>query len=171
MRKASREMSAEWAYQVFEKAPYITVSMITENGEPYATPLSLVHTEGERFYFHCALEGKKNDIWENRPIVWLSAVRKCKPTVGPKDGSFTLEYESAMAPGKVTRVTDTEESIAAMRALCERFLPNHMDHFDEAIARSLNRTAVYRIDLTALPTGKRKQYGPNGEELKYGKEA
>jgi nitroimidazol reductase NimA-like FMN-containing flavoprotein (pyridoxamine 5'-phosphate oxidase superfamily) len=117
------------------------------------------------------LEGKKNEIWEKHPKVWLSAVRKCKPTVGPKDGSFTLEYESAMAAGEVTRITDTEECISAMRALCLRFLPNHMDYFEEAINRSLHRTAVYRIDLTEIPTGKRKQYGADGEELKYGKEA
>jgi hypothetical protein len=171
MRKVSREMPAEWAYEVFEKAPYVTVSMVTKDGEPYAVPLSLVHGDGEHFYFHCALEGKKNEVWEEYPKVWLSAVRKCKPTVGPKDGSFTLEYESAMAAGKVIRVTENEECISAMRALCIRFLPNHMDHFKEAIDRSLHRTAVYRIDLTEIPTGKRKQYGANGEELKYGKEA
>ena len=66
-------------------------------------------------------------------------------------------------------VTDVEEKVAALRAISERFLPQHMDAFDEAIHRSLHRTAVVRITLTASPTGKRKQYDKQGEEMKYGR--
>lgn len=50
---------------------------------------------------------------------------------------------------------------------CERFLPQHMDTFDSAIARSLDRTAVVRIRLTEPSTGKRKQYDRQGEKMKY----
>jgi hypothetical protein len=39
--------------------------------------------------------------------------------------------------------------------------------FDDAIARSLERTAVVKITLTEPPTGKRKQYDKEGEELKW----
>ena len=44
-----------------------------------------------------------------------------------------------------------------------------MDAFDDAIARSLKQTTVVKITLTAPPTGKRKQYDKQGEELKYGR--
>lgn len=44
-----------------------------------------------------------------------------------------------------------------------------MDAFDDAIRRSLGRTAVVRITLTAPPSGKRKQYDRNGDEMKYGR--
>ncbi|UKK52734.1 hypothetical protein [Prevotella sp. E2-28] len=44
--------------------------------------------------------------------------------------------------------------------------PKHMDAFDDAIARSLERTAVVKITLTEPPTGKRKQYDKEGEEMK-----
>ena len=57
MRKVSREMSAEWALEVFDKAPYITVSMTGEDGVPYGLPLSLVRTDEKTFWFHCATEG------------------------------------------------------------------------------------------------------------------
>ena len=33
-----------------------------------------------------------------------------------------------------------------------------MDAFDDAIRRSLDRTAVVKITLTEPPTGKRKEY-------------
>lgn len=167
MRKESRQMSAEWAFEVLDKAPYITVSMADEEEQPYGLPLSLVRTDEKTFYFHCALEGKKLDILKHNPRVCLSAVTKCKPTVGPKDGSFTLEFKSAIAFGTAEIIEDDTEKIAALRAICERFLPQHMDAFDVSIARSLGRTAVVRITVTEPPIGKRKLYDNQGDEMKW----
>jgi len=165
MRKASREMDAPFAYEVFDKAPYITVSFTRPDGTPYGVPLSLVRTDEQTFYFHCAMEGDKLDCIAANPAVFLSAVTKCAPTVGPKDGSFTLQYRSAMAEGRAEVITDRTEKIEALRAICLRFLPKHMDAFDEAIARSLDRTAIVKITLTSAPTGKRKQYDKEGNEM------
>ena len=169
MRKASREMPADWALDIMRKAPYITVSFIRPDGTAYGVPLSLASTDDKTWYFHCAPEGDKLDAIAAHPEVCLSAVTKCTPTVGPNDGSFTLQYRSAIAFGRAVLVTDVEEKVAALRAISERFLPQHMDAFDEAIRRSLHRTAVVRITLTASPTGKRKQYDKQGEEMKYGR--
>ena len=143
--------------------------MADGDGMPYSVPLSLARTDEKTFYFHCATEGKKLDILRERPRVCLTAVSKCKPTVGPKDGSFTLEFKSAIAFGKAEIVADDNEKREALRAICQRFLPNHMDAFDAAVERSMSRTAVVRITLTEPPVGKRKQYDANGDEMKYGR--
>ena len=74
-----------------------------------------------------------------------------------------------MAVGKAEIVTDRDETIEALKAICLRFLPKHMDAFDDAISRSLERTAVVKITLTEPPTGKRKQYDKEGEEMKWGR--
>ena len=169
MRKASREMDAAFALEVLDKAPYVTVSFTKPDGTPYGVPLSLTRTDEKTFYFHCALEGDKLDCIEANPHVALSAVTRCTPTIGPKDRSFTLQYKSAMAVGKAELVTDRDDKIDALRAICQRFLPKHMDAFDDAIARSLHRTAVVKITLTEPPTGKRKQYNKEGEEMKWGR--
>ena len=169
MRKASREMPADWALDIMRKAPYITVSFIRPDGTAYGVPLSLASTDDKTWYFHCAPEGDKLDAIAAHPEVCLSAVTKCTPTVGPNDGSFTLQYRSAIAFGRAVLVTNVEEKVAALRAISERFLPQYMDAFDEAVHRSLHRTAVVRITLTASPTGKRKQYDKQGEEMKYGR--
>lgn len=169
MRKASREMDSQWALEVMRKAPYITVSFTRADGSAYGVPLSLACTSEDVWYFHCAPEGDKLDAIAVHPEVCLSAVTKCQPTVGPKDGTFTLQYRSAIAFGKAERVTDTEEKIEALRIISQRFLPKHMDAFDEAVQRSLHRTEVVRITLLSLPTGKRKQYDKNGDEMKYGR--
>lgn len=162
-------MDSQWALEVMRKAPYITVSFTRADGTAYGVPLSLACIDDRIWYFHCAPEGDKLDALAAHPQVCLSAVTKCAPTVGPKDGSFTLQYRSAIAFGKAELVTDEEEKIRALRVISERFLPQHMDAFDDAIARSLHRTAVVRITLDEPPTGKRKQYDRNGEEMKYGR--
>jgi hypothetical protein len=167
MRKASREMDSTFSMEVLDKAPYITVSFTKSDGSPYGVPLSLARKDEKTFYFHGALEGDKMDCIVNNPKVALSAVTNCAPTVGPKDGSFTLQYKSAMAVGIAQVVTDKAEKIEALRIICQRFLPQHMDAFDAAIERSLERTAVVKITLTEPPTGKRKQYDKQGEEMKW----
>ena len=160
-------MDAAFALEVLDKAPYITVTMTRPDGRPYAVTLSLARTDERIFYFHCALAGDKLDCIAHNPIVFLSAVTRCTPTVGPKDGNFTLQYKSATAIGKAELVTDREEKIAGLRAISQRFLPNHMDAFDDAIARSLERTSIVRITLTEPPVGKRKQYDKHGDEMKW----
>ncbi len=138
-------MDAAFALEVLDKAPYVTVSFTRPDGSPYGVPLSLARTDEKTFYFHCAPEGEKLDCIAANPMVALSAVTRCTPTVGPKDGSFTLQYKSAMAIGRAELVKDNPEKIMALRAICQRFLPSHMAAFDAAIERSLDRTAVVKI--------------------------
>lgn len=169
MRKQSREMPAEWALEVLDKAPFITLSMTDSDGSPYAVPLSMARTDERTFYFHGALEGRKMEVLDRNPKVCLSAVTRCRPVVGPKDDSFTLEFKSAIAFGTAEMVTDREEKIAGLKAVCQRFLPQHMGAFEAAVERSIERTAVMKVTLTEPPTGKRKQYDSQGEEMKYGR--
>lgn len=169
MRKESRAMSSEWALEIMRKAPYITVSFTRPDGSAYGLPLSLAAKDDNTWYFHCALEGDKLDAIKAHPEVCLSAVTQCRPTVGPKDGTFTLQYKSAIAFGRAELVDTDTEKIEGLRLICERFLPQHMDAFDQSIAQSLSRTAVVRIILLAPPTGKRKQYDKQGDEMKYGR--
>lgn len=166
MRRKDREMDAAFALEVLDKAPYITVGMTRADGTPYAVPLSLARMDEQTFYFHCASEGEKLDCIKMHPVVCLSAVSQCRPTVGPKDNSFTLQFKSAMAVGKAAIVDDEQEKIEALRLICLRFLPHHMDAFEAAIQESLSQTTVVRITLTEAPVGKQKQYNKQGEEIK-----
>ena len=120
MRKESRAMDSGWALEAMHKAPYITVSFIDEDGKPYGLPLSLASDDDVNWYFHGALEGKKLEAIKAHPEVRLSAVTRCTPTVGPKDGSFTLQFKSAIAFGKAEIVTEDAEKIHGLRLICER---------------------------------------------------
>lgn len=156
MRKAKRQQTAEWALEVFDRAPYITMSMVRPDGTPYGLPLNIVRRDATTFYFHCASEGEKIDCIRANPIVSLSAVSKCTPAYEEEKQNFTEHYNSAIAIGRAEIVTDDAEKIEMLRLLCLRFLPHYMHHFDDAIRRSLDRTTVVRITLITPPVGKSK---------------
>lgn len=156
MRRTDHLKDAQWALEVFDKAPFITLAMIRPDGTPYAVPLNIVRKDSTTFYFHCAFEGEKIDCLKNNSIVSLSAVSRCTPKYEEDKRNFTEYFNSAIALGKAEQVEDDEEKIEALRLICERFLPKYMDHFDQAIARSLNKTNVIRITLTEPPVGKSK---------------
>lgn len=156
MRKASRRKDPEWALEVFDRAPYITLSLTRPEGTPYGVPLSMARRNDRTFYFHCAPEGEKLDCIRTNPIVALSAVSRCSPRYEEEKNNFTEYYRSAMAVGRAEIVEDAAEKIQALRLICERFLPAYMARFDEAVARSLARAAIVRITLTEPPVGKSK---------------
>ncbi len=156
MRKFKRERDAGWALDVFDKAPYVTLSLTRADGTPYGVPLSIVRKDDRIFYFHCADEGEKLDCIAVNPTVSLSAVSKCSPRYEEEKNNFTEYFHSSIALGHAEIVDDDDEKREALRLICERFLPHYMDHFDEAVKRSLSRTTIVRITLTEPPVGKCK---------------
>lgn len=163
MRRKDREMDQDFAYYVIDKAPFATMSMMRTDGSAYGIPISVVR-EGDHLYFHSAMEGEKIESIVNQNQVCISAVCRCRPV----PDKFTLEYESAVLFGKACLVTEKEEKIHGLSLLCERFAKQNMEHFQEAIERSLGRTAVVRVDIISV-TGKRKKYDDQGVEMKWGR--
>lgn len=126
MRKFNRRRDSDWALEVFDKAPFVTVSMTRPDGTAYGIPLSLVRKGDNVFYFHCAGEGEKIDCLKVNPIVSLSAVSKCTPKYEEEKSNFTEYFHSAVALGKAQIVSDNDEKVEALRLICQRFLPKYM---------------------------------------------
>ena len=65
------------------------------------------------------------------------------------EDKFTTYFQSANVRGAASEVTEDQEKILALRALCEKLTPSNMagDNFDRAIAKSLARTGVWRIQI------------------------
>ena len=55
--------------------------------------------------------------------------------VQAQKNAFTTAFESAMAFGKIYRITSDEEKISALKLLCEKYCPDNMPAFDIAIQR------------------------------------
>lgn len=151
MRRKDREMDAAFALQVLERCPFATLAMVQPDGAPYAISISPALMDGA-VVFHCAEEGMKTDCLRANPQVCITAA--CD--VVPVPERFTTEYSSAVAFGRAEEVTDDQEKIRALRAICERYAASNMEDFDGAIERSLWRTAIWKIPLDEV-TGKRKK--------------
>ena len=158
MRRKDREMPETFAWEVADKCEWATLGLIDPSGEPYAIPISIV-CEDRHLYFHSAQGGFKIECLRHYAQVCVSCVGDTHRLAD----AFTTEFESAVLRGVAVEVTDEQEKIHALRLLCQRHTPTNMDNFDEAISRSLFRTAVWRIDVADV-TGKRKKYDSNGKK-------
>ena len=150
MRRKDRQMPEEFAWDVADRCEYAFLSMIAEDGSPYGLPLTIAR-EGHAIYFHSAMEGRKIACLRAHPQVCMAFVGDTR--VPP--GEFTTLFASAVAFGRAAEVTEEAEKIHALELLCRRHTPDNMDAFDRAVAKSLPRTAVWRIDVEEI-TGKAK---------------
>lgn len=151
MRRKERREDEKFAFEVLDKADFAVLSMIDADGLPYCLPISAVRI-GEKLYFHSAESGRKSEAILKNPNVCITAAAD----VVSAEDKFTTYFKSAVVRGKAVRVTDDEEKIAALKAICERFAPTNMPDFPNAIKMSLSRTAIWRIDIENA-TGKQKK--------------
>ncbi len=151
MRRKDRERDQEFAFMVVDKCEYAVLSMVDQKGKPYCIPISIVR-ENENIYFHCAKDGKKVELMRKCPNVCMTFVGN---TYREKD-KFTTKYESAIAYGIAQEVYLEEEKVIALRMLCERHTPTNMENFEKEIAKSLSKTAVWKVTIDSI-TGKYKE--------------
>ena len=151
MRRKDRQRDEIFAMEIVDQCAYVVLSMVDPDNKAYAVPLSIVR-DGTYIYFHCAQEGYKLECLRENPEVCLV----CVGNVCPALDRFTTAFSSAIVKGNCEEVTNDTEKINALRLLCQRYTPQNMAAFDQAIVRSLARTAVYRIAITQI-TGKEKK--------------
>ena len=146
MRRKERQIAAEEAWKIVEESPYGVLTILTEEG-PYGVPLNMAR-RGDALYFHCAMEGKKTDGLRKNPGV--SAVFVDHSEIdGPK---LTTRYGCAMVFGEAEEILDAGEKEEALRVLCLRFAPEHMDEFERSQG-SVPRTSIWKITVKHI-TGK-----------------
>lgn len=151
VRRHDRQITEEEAWQVVDACEYAFLAMTAEDGAPYGLPLTIAR-EGRAVYFHSAMAGRKTESLRRRPQVCLTCVGDTQ--ILPEE--YTTLYESAVAFGQAAEVTDEAEKIHALDLICRRHTPENMAGFDNAVARSLSRTAIWKITIESI-TGKAKR--------------
>lgn len=155
MRRADRARDLDFSLALIDRCTHGVVAILTDDGAPYCLPLSLVRV-GHSLYFHGAREGRKLDLMRKYPQVCVTFVAEDTPAF-QSPNYYTTYFRSVIATGSAAEVTDQEEKIMALRALCQRMTPGELteDRFQLAVQSSLERTAVWRIDLQEI-SGKEK---------------
>lgn len=152
LRRKDRAISREESLGLLARCEYGTLSTMDKDGWPYAVPLSYVLME-DAIYFHCAFSGHKLDNIARNSRVCFTVVGATQPVY---INDYSTYYECAIVRGHALQVVDEHERERALWMLAEKYLPEHMDKFEENMRHSAKRTAVYKITLDQV-SGKAKR--------------
>lgn len=153
MRRSDRARDREFSLALIDRCTHGVMALSTGEAVPYCLPLSFVRV-GDKLYFHCAREGRKIDLMRRFPQVCVTFVGEDRPAfVAPAE--YTTWFQSAIVTGTASEVNDPDEKTQALRALCQKVTPEHMDGFGAAIEKSLAVTAVWKVHMEEI-TGKAK---------------
>ena len=153
MRRNDRARDRDFSLALIDRCTHGVMALSTGEPIPYCLPLSFVRV-GDDLYFHCAREGRKIDLLRRFPQVCVTFVGDDRP-VFTAPASYSTWFQSAIVTGTASEITDPAEKTEALRALCQKLTPEHMDSFLSAIEKSLAVTAVWKVHMEEI-SGKAK---------------
>lgn len=146
MRRFKQQLSAEETERILRNGKYCVMAVSGDNDYPYALPINYIY-DGTSIFIHSAAQGHKTDALKRNPKCSLCIVDK--DDVIPEE--FTSYFRSVIAFGTAHFVESTDEKIAALRLLTEKYSPG-IDP-DAEIARFIKTVCIIRIDIDSV-TGK-----------------
>lgn len=153
MRRSDRAQDRKFSLALIDRCTHGVVAISTGEPAPYCLPLSLVRV-GEELYFHCARQGRKIDLLRRFPQVCVTFVGNDRPYF-TQPAMYSTWFQSVIVTGMAREVTDPAEKTEALRALCQKMVPDAMDSFLSAVEKSLAATAVWKIHMEEI-SGKAK---------------
>lgn len=116
--------------------------------------LSIMRRRGAGYTYTGAPEGEKlRRIGQDAQAVFCVVGR-----TAPQPERFTTEYESIMASGVVSVVSDDGERMRALSLIVEKYSPGYEEQGAVYARKSFARTVVLRLDIRSM-TGKCKRLG------------
>lgn len=143
VRRRDRLLSEQRATELIRIAEYGILSMIDEDGLPYAIPVNHVWDGEDSLYIHCAPEGKKLRAIAKNPNVCLCIVGD----VNLLPSKFTTEYESVVIRGLARIGLDEEERMKALYLLIDKLSPEYKQLGEKYAQASFHRTEIIKIEM------------------------
>ena len=142
MRRFKQQLSVEEVERILRNGKYCVMAVSGDDGYPYAVPVNYVYVyDGTAIFIHSAAQGHKIDALIRNPKCSLCMVDK--DDVIPEE--FTSYFRSVIVFGKAHFVETTDEKIAALRLLGDKYSPG-IDPEAE-IARFIKTVSILRIDI------------------------
>lgn len=148
MRRKRQQLSVEETKTLLNNATSGVLSLLDSNGYPYGVPISYVYADNKLF-FHSAISGHKIDAIRHTDKASFTIISKDE--VHPE--TFTTHFRSVICFGRVRIVEDTDEKLAALRLLGERYNPGNEQATDDEIKKSGDHVAVIEFAIEHI-TGK-----------------
>ncbi len=118
MRRFRQQLPADEVERILRDGKYCILAVSGDEGYPYAVPVNYVY-DGTAVYIHSAAQGHKIDAIRRNPKCSLCIVDK--DDVIPEE--FTSYFRSVIAFGKAQFIESTDEKIAVLRLLGEKYSP------------------------------------------------
>ena len=148
MRRSKQQLSDEESVAILHSAIRGFLSVIGDDGYPYAIPINFVYDDGNIF-FHCAREGHK-----------LDAIRACDKacftvtdTPEKEPGEWWYHVRSVVCFGRVHVIDDEGERLCRLRQLGRKYFPEGYD-LESEISHSGPNAVVLKFEIEHF-TGKR----------------
>ena len=135
----------EKAVEIIKNGSYGVLSTIGEDGYPYGVPLNYTYFNN-CICFHCAQEGHKlENIDYNRKVSF------CVVTKSEVLGNeFDTDYESAIAFGKATVITDDSEKKDILLSVLKKYSADYLKAGNNYMKKYWDETRVIKIKIEHL---------------------
>lgn len=134
-------------WEIIGKAKYVTLSMVTPEGEPYCVAISHGYDrEKNCLYFHTGFEGKKIDALKANP-------RACAFVLddeGYVKGRCHHEYHSVICYGTITQIEGREEKLQALRTMFCCLEDTQADAEDAMRLRKLDSMPLTNVNMLKM---------------------
>ena len=149
MRRNKQAVSREGCVQILKTENRGVLSVVGDEGYPYAIPMNFYYEEKEeKLYFHCAREGHKIDAIKKCDKVcfttWNSGYRK--------EGEWAWNVTSVVAMGRAEFISDINVVNEKLRKIAWKYYPEK-EEAEEAIIQAAGRVQILALRIEKL-TGK-----------------
>lgn len=143
MRRFKQQLPADEIDRILRNGKYCVLAASGDNDYPYAVPVNYVY-DGTCIYIHSAAQGYKVDALRHNPKCSLCIVDK--DDIIPEE--FTSYFRSVIAFGNAQFIESTDEKIAALRLLGDKYSPG-IDSGAE-INRFINTVCIIKISIESI---------------------
>lgn len=147
LRRIRQQLSDAECEALLMSASSGVLSLVGEDGYPYAVPLSFVYHEGT-IYFHTSTKGEKMEAMKHDNKASFCVI--AKDDVVPS--KFTTRYQSVVSFGTVRLVDEFDEQLQVLHWLADKYSPGELG-FEKEVADARGHLSVIAMDIE-LMTGK-----------------
>lgn len=140
-----RALKNETAIDIIKKGSYGVLSTIGEDGYPYGVPLNYSVVD-HCICFHCAQEGHKIENIDFSEKVSFCVVTKSDILAN----KFDTDYESAIAFGTASEVTDASEKKEILTSVINKYSAEYLDAGNNYMKKYWDETKIFKIKIDHL---------------------
>lgn len=147
--KEDNQLPQEQALEILKNETYGVLALDGDDDYPYAVPVNYA-MEGNKIYFHGAMEGHKVDAAKRNEKVSICAVSQAE--IVPD--AYNCLYLSAIAFGKIRIIEDEAEQQKALELVIGKYSKGYEEGGKDYMKASWDEVLTFVIDLEHI-TGKR----------------